>query len=54
MESWEDQGGNKRQAIKIIIEKFQFLQGKGGSDSPAGSTETPAADNPFSDEDIPF
>jgi len=51
-ESWEDQDGKKRSNVKIIVESFQFLQGKDGS------TESGAPDNannkPFQDDDIPF
>ncbi len=60
--SWDDQEGNKRQTVEIVVDNFQFLSGpreSGGNsqpDVPASSSQEPAsnADNPFSDEDIPF
>ncbi len=67
---WEDQNSNKRSKIEIVVENFQFLDSKPGSeqnitnDSPAevvnvnageSNTSAPAeANNPFSDNDIPF
>ena len=40
LDQWEDQqSGQKRSKIKIILENFQFIGGK--SDSESGSTEQP-------------
>jgi single-strand DNA-binding protein len=55
--SWEDQNGNKRSTVEVIVENFQFLTPKGagqesGEDIPAPPSD--AEPNPFSDEDIPF
>lgn len=54
--SWEDQNGNKRSTVEIIVENFQFLTPKDTSsadvDMPPAPSEGEA--NPFSDEDIPF
>jgi len=55
--SWEDQNGNKRSTVEIIVENFQFLTPKGtsadeGMDIPPAPSEGDS--NPFSDEDIPF
>lgn len=62
--SWDDQEGKKRQIVEIVVDNFQFLSapGEGGgksspempSQSSQPSDQTPNADNPFSDEDIPF
>jgi single-strand DNA-binding protein len=59
--SWDDQDGKKRQVVEIVVDNFQFLDAPGGSgketpiDAPSSSHEPSSnADNPFSDEDIPF
>ncbi len=60
--SWDDQEGNKRQTVEIVVDNFQFLSGprESGGDSspdvPMSSTgdSSPGTDNPFSDEEIPF
>ncbi|HPJ36542.1 MAG TPA: single-stranded DNA-binding protein [Spirochaetota bacterium] len=67
---WEDQDGNKKNKIEIVVENFQFLSGgrsqdddyqsepaQGQSYSPSEQGKKPAQnyeDNPFSDDDIPF
>jgi single-strand DNA-binding protein len=67
---WEDQNGNKRQAVDIIADSVQFLGGRGeGGGEGNGSRFTPQADVPAdtsdfqaaptgggggSDDDIPF
>ncbi len=61
--SWDDQNGNKRQTVEVVVENFQFLTAKQGHDAPgddmpmgSGGDPGPPAppDNPFSDDDIPF
>ncbi len=56
--SWEDQSGNKRSTVEVIVENFQFLTPKdagGASEGMDIPASTPDMDsNPFSDEDIPF
>jgi single-strand DNA-binding protein len=58
--SWDDQEGNKRYTVEIVVDNFQFLTPKdsgaeGKVDVPSSSSEpAPNMDNPFSDEDIPF
>ncbi|MCU0848338.1 MAG: single-stranded DNA-binding protein [Spirochaetes bacterium] len=54
--NWEDQNGNKRKTVEIVIDNFQFLTPK---DSHGESVEVPhptqePESNPYSDEDIPF
>ena len=55
--SWEDQNGNKRSTVEVIVENFQFLTPKGSTteepvDVPSSASEPES--NPFSDDDIPF
>jgi single-strand DNA-binding protein len=66
---WEDQNGNKRQAVDIVADSVQFLGGRDeGAPGGNGSRFTPQADVPAdtadfqpaastsggSDDDIPF
>lgn len=58
---WDDQDGKKRTKIEIVVEGFQFLEGrKDGTDKGASGMGTSASDptwddaNPFNDEDLPF
>ena len=61
--SWEDQNGNKRSTVEIVVENVQFLSPKESGDAiqmdvPNDIHDIPNApeiqDNPFSDDDIPF
>ena len=57
---WEDQDGNKKSTVEIVISGMQFLQGKQeGQQEQSQPQQEPAMpdwedDNPFSDEKIPF
>jgi single-strand DNA-binding protein len=64
---WEDQNGNKRQAVDIIADSVQFLGSREGgenggrftpqSDVPADTADfqsAPAASSGAGDDDIPF
>ncbi len=67
---WDDQDGNKKSKVEVVVENFQFLSsGKGQEDDyhaePApGQSNAPSEhgkntgqnfeENPFSDDDIPF
>ncbi|HEV2772488.1 MAG TPA: single-stranded DNA-binding protein [Thermoleophilaceae bacterium] len=61
---WQDQQGNKRQAVDIIADSVQFLGSRdgaenggrfGGSDVPTDTGDfEPAAAGAGSDDDIPF
>lgn len=70
-DQWEDKtSGQKRSKLKVVLEGFQFLGGRGeGGAAPAGSDEgesperhspparsanRPAAPQESSDEDVPF
>mgnify|MGYP000999238395 CR=1 FL=1 len=58
--SWDDQNGNKRYVVEVVVENFQFLSAKGGEGAepheaaPDTGGMPPAGDNPFTDDDIPF
>ena len=53
--SWDDQEGNKRSAVEIVVDNFQFLDSRQGDSQPQGSVPEPNnSNNPFSDEDLPF
>lgn len=54
-ETWENKEGQKQSTVKIIVERFFFLQPKsadGGGGSMAG--ESQGNESPFSDDAIPF
>ena len=66
---WEDQSGNKRSRVEIVVDNFQFLDSKGASsqtttsnslsdnsslDIPKSPDPVAPADNPFSDDEVPF
>ena len=63
---WEDQQGNKRQAVDIIADSVQFLGSRDGAENGgrfAGQSDVPADTGDFekapsgaasSDDDIPF
>jgi single-strand DNA-binding protein len=63
--SWEDQQGNKRSTVEIVVENFQFLSPRESSGETQADFQAPEQDfsgnsgnqeisNPFSDDDIPF
>lgn len=68
--SWEDQDGNKRSVVEVVVENFQFLSSRnemqaspGGSSYANNEPPRPEADSysgsdfsdtPFVDDDIPF
>ena len=65
--SWEDNNGNKRSTVEVVVENCQFLSPKGtsssdshGADSfydggsPDYSGPSDADHTPFTDDDIPF
>ena len=55
--SWQDQNGQKRNTVEIVVENFQFLsggqqtEGQGAQSFPADPDSAPSE---FSDESIPF
>lgn len=59
LDSWQDQSGNKRSKMRVVIEGFQFVDSKGGGGNsgggrPSAPQREPAATSSSSDDDIPF
>lgn len=48
LDQWDDKSGQKRSKLKVVVEQFQFIGGKG--DSQPKRESVPA----ITDEDIPF
>ena len=58
LDSWQDQSGNKRSKMRVVVDSFQFIDSKGGG-SPGGARSStpqrePAAAAGAPDDDIPF
>lgn len=59
LDSWQDQSGNKRSKMRVVVEGFQFIDSKGGGNSGGGRGSAPqqreqAATASAGDDDIPF
>lgn len=68
LDQWEDQQGNKRSKLKVVVDNFQFIDSKPSGDGPRrqsderggygasgeGGARAPVPDDPMTDEDIPF
>ncbi|MGA1393154.1 MAG: single-stranded DNA-binding protein [Phycisphaerales bacterium] len=57
LDSWQDQSGNKRSKMRVVIENFQFIDSKGGGGNSGGRStpqREPAATSSAADDDIPF
>ena len=59
LDSWQDQSGNKRSKMRVVVDSFQFIDSKGGGGSPGGARSStpqrePAAAAGAPDDDIPF
>lgn len=58
LDSWQDQSGNKRSKMRVVVEGFQFIDSKGGGNSGGGRGSAPqrepAATASAADDDIPF
>jgi single-strand DNA-binding protein len=58
--SWDDQEGKKRSSVEIVIDNVQFLSAKEGTkevsseQQPDFVSSSPAEENAFTDDDIPF
>jgi single-strand DNA-binding protein len=53
--SYEDKDGNKRQAVEVVVEDFNFIGGNRGDDAGAQGTSRPTSSNKSKDvviEDI--
>jgi|TARA_B100000959_G_C14899299_1_gene590172 single-strand DNA-binding protein len=53
LDQWQDKEGNNRSKLKMVIEKFEFIDSKGNQTStpPAGGATVPPTPQ---DDDIPF
>lgn len=69
LDTWQDQQGQNRSKLKVVVENFQFVGGRDGGGAPGGgggggsysSAGSPApggggggGHQPVSDDDIPF
>jgi single-strand DNA-binding protein len=61
LDSWQDQSGNKRSKMRVVVEGFQFIDSKGGGGGGGGNAggrsapqREPAATSSSIDDDIPF
>jgi single-strand DNA-binding protein len=54
LDTWQDQSGNKRSKMRVVVENFQFVEprGDGGSSRPSRPAEVAAPSH--ADDDIPF
>jgi single-strand DNA-binding protein len=53
LDQWQDKDGNNRSKLKVVIEKFEFIDSKGNqSSTPPAQQEVTTA--PPADDDIPF
>ncbi len=62
LDQWQDKEGNKRSKLKVVVDNFEFVGGRGdsgggggggGREAVASSAQTDSYDPP-SDDDIPF
>ena len=62
LDQWETEGGDKRSKLKVIVENFQFIGGKGGGQDSAPAASSDSGDKwpeglslpKDDDDDIPF
>lgn len=55
LDSWTDQGGNKRSTVKVIVNRHEFCESKKDSEkTPDPATPGEFLDIPDSDEELPF
>ncbi|MGA1056759.1 MAG: single-stranded DNA-binding protein [Phycisphaerales bacterium] len=60
LDSWQDQSGNKRSKMRVVVEGFQFIDSKGGGGGGGNAggrsapQREPAATSSSIDDDIPF
>jgi single-strand DNA-binding protein len=60
LDSWQDQSGNKRSKMRVVVEGFQFIDSKGGGGGGGNAggrsapQREPAATSSSVDDDIPF
>jgi single-strand DNA-binding protein len=51
LDTWQGQDGSKRSRLRVFVENFEFIGGRGGK--PAGSHDT-GADAPVGDVEPPY
>lgn len=51
LDQWEDKDGNKREKLKVVVERFTFVDKRDESQVPA---LTGSAVGPMDNDDIPF
>jgi single-strand DNA-binding protein len=60
LDQWEDQQGQKRSRMRVVVENFQFVDSRGGGGGGGGGEDGPAPaavggqHRPISEDDIPF
>jgi single-strand DNA-binding protein len=56
LDQWQDKDGNNRSKLKVVIEKFEFVDSRGGQSSTPStpSTTETVTVAPPADDDIPF
>ena len=57
LDSWTDQGGNKRSAVKVIVNQHEFCESKRADDrdrTPDPGNPGEFMDIPDGDEELPF
>lgn len=58
LDTWQDQSGNKRSKMRVVVENFQFIEprgeGGGGGGRVARPAEVATPSHSEGDDDIPF
>lgn len=67
LDQWQDQDGNNRSKLKIVVENFQFIDSRGGEggsggggggsrtrSEPVGAAAGQQSHQPITEDDIPF
>ena len=54
LDQWQDKDGNNRSKLKMVVEKFEFIDSKGNQTSAPPSTDEATVPPTPSDDDIPF
>jgi len=67
LDQWQDQQGNNRSKLKVVVDTFQFVDSGGGQrqggppardqspqHAPAGGSGATPGNEPIQDDDIPF
>ena len=54
LDQWQDKDGNNRSKLKMVVEKFEFIDSKGNQTSAPPSTDGATVPPTPTDDDIPF